>query len=134
MLRTALVFTSLVNAVAGLGLAGLYLKLRGGGDVPVVVLLVAVCLLAQGGYTVGYLRDWWDPLGARATQLFVVGESAAAMAGVLGTVQGVLYNLNPTNGDLEFGPLMAALLIGIHAAVGLTYAARVEDPRVSAKA
>jgi len=56
------------------------------------------------------------------------------MAGVMGTVQGILYNLNPTNGDLEFGPLMAARLIGIHAAVGLTYAARVEDPRVRAKA
>ncbi len=122
MLYLVLFLASLANVVAGLGLAGLYFRFRGGGGVPVIVLLIAVSLFVQGAFTIGYVRGWWRQLGDRATQLFVAGESAAALVGTLGTLQGNLYNLNPRNGDYEYGPLTAALLIGMHAALGLFYA------------
>lgn len=134
MLRIALFLTSLANVVAGLGLAGLYFKFRGGGGVPIIVLFIALSLFVQGVFTLGYMRGWWSQWGTRSTQLFVAGEFAAALVGTLGTLQGILYNLHPRNGDYEFGPLMAAVLMGTQAAVGLIYAARNGEFGVSAKA
>ena len=134
MLYLALFLASLANVVAGLGLAGLYFRFRAGGGVPVIVLLIAVSLFVQGAFTIGYVRGWWRQLGDRATQLFVAGESAAALVGTLGTLQGILYNLHPRNGDYEFGPLMAAMLMGTQAAVGLIYAARNGEFGVREKA
>lgn len=127
MLRISLLVVSLSNVVAGLGLAGAYFRFRGGGGVPFVVLVIALSLFVQGAFTIGYLRDWWKQWGALGTQLFVAGESAAVLAGTIGTIQGILYNLHPRNGDQEFGPLMVAILIGTQAALGLVYAARNGD-------
>lgn len=124
MLRIALALFSLINIGAGVGLAALYLQGRSGGGVPVLVLLIGGALVVQGGFTLGYLRGWGSGFGERIAQLFVAGESAAALAGVLGTLQGILYNLRPVNGDQEFGPLMSATLIATHAVIGLTYVAR----------
>lgn len=131
MLRIALALFSVINIAAGVGLAGLYLRFRSGGGGPVLVLLIGVALVVQGGFTIGYLRGWGRGFGERIASLFVAGESAAALAGILGTLQGVLYNLRPVNGDQEFGPLMAATLMATHAVIGLTYAAR--DGRLNVK-
>lgn len=125
MLRISLFVTSAVNIAAGVLLASLYVIDTTGG-VPLVVFLIGFSMFVQGAFTVGYLRDWWRDFGEGAPQLFVAGECAAALVGTLGTLQGILYNLHPVNGDQEFGPLMAAALIGTHAVLGLIYAARNE--------
>lgn len=134
MLRIALSLFSAINIAAGVGLAGLYLQFRSGGGVPVIVLLIGVALVVQGGFALGYLRGWGSGFGVRIAQLFVAGESAAALAGGLGTLQAILYNLSPVNGDQEFGPLMAATLMATHAVIGLTYAAREERLSVKRRA
>ena len=134
MLRLALVLASVVNIAAGLGLTGVYLKLRSAEDLPVLVLVVGVTLFVQGAYTVGYLRGWWSRFGDRATQLFIAGQCLAALGGALETVHGILYNLHPVNGDQEFGPLTAAILIGTHAVLGLIFAARNESLPVQRRA
>ena len=90
----------------------------------VVVLFVALSLFVQGAFTLGYLRGWWERVGALSFQLFVAGESAAALVGAVAILQGVLYNLQPTNGDYEFGPMLAATLMTTQATIGLIYAAR----------
>ena len=126
MLRLALFLASVVNLAAGLGLTGVYLKLRTAEDLPFLVLVVGLALFVQGFYTIGYLSGWWDGLGQRATQLFVAGQCIALLAGALETVHGILYNLQPVNGDQEFGPLTAAVLMGTQAALGLAYAARAQ--------
>ena len=51
-------------------------------------------------------------------------ELAAAFVGAVAILQGVLYNLQPVNGDYEFGPLLAATLMTTQATIGLVYAAR----------
>ncbi len=132
MLRTALFLASAFNVTAGLGLAGLYFRFAGAGGVPILVLAIAVTLFVQGAFTVGYLEGWWSQFGDRAIQLFVAGEAAAALVGTLGTIQGILYNLHPRNGDQEFGPLMAAMLLAAHAAVGLIHEARQQKPSARA--
>lgn len=125
MLRISLFVTSVVNIAAGVGLAGLYIVDNTGG-VPWVVFVIGFSMFVQGAFTIGYLRGWWSEFGDAAPHLFVAGESAGALVGILGTLQGILYNLHPVNGDQEFGPMMAAALIGTHAVLGLIYAARNE--------
>jgi hypothetical protein len=119
VLRIALILASIVNVAAGLGLGGLWLKFRHDEGMPIVVLFVALSLFIQGGFTLGHLRGPW-----RQWSLFVAGEGAAALVGAVAILQGVVYNLQPTNGDYEFGPLLAATLMTTQAAIGLIFAAR----------
>lgn len=119
MLRLALILTSVVNIAAGLGLGGLWFKFRHDPGMPIFVLLVALSLFIQGGFTLAHLRGLW-----RQWSLFVAGEGAAALVGGVAILQGVIYNLNPTNGDYEWGPLMAATLLTTQATLGLIFAAR----------
>jgi hypothetical protein len=124
MVRLVLFVTSLANAAAGVALASLWYKFRHDDGMPIIVLFVALSLFVQGGYTLGHLSGFWKRWGIPSFTLFVAGESAAALVGGVAILQGVLYNLNPTNGDYEFGPLLAATLMSTQATIGLVYAAR----------
>ena len=124
MVRIALILASIANIAAGLGLGGLWFKFRNDPGMPIVVLFVALSLFIQGGFTLGHLRGVWKQWGLPSFSLFVAGEGAAALVGALAILQGVIYNLNPTNGDYEFGPLMAATLMTTQATIGLIFAAR----------
>ncbi len=124
MLRIALILTSVANIAASLGLGALWFKFRHDPGMPIVVLFVALSLFIQGGFTLGHLRGLWKEWGLPSFSLFVAGEGAAALVGAVAILQGVLYNLYPTNGDYEFGPLMAATLMTTQATIGLIFAAR----------
>jgi hypothetical protein len=119
VLRIALILASIANIAAGIGLGALWFKFRNDPGMPIVVLLVGLSLLIQGGFTIGHLRGLW-----RQWNLFVAGEGAAALVGAVAILQGVIYNLRPTNGDYEFGPLMAATLMTTQATIGLILAAQ----------
>lgn len=119
MLRIALILASIANIAASLGLGGLWFKFRHDPGMPIVVLFVALSLFIQGGFTLGHVRGLW-----RQWSLFVAGEGAAALVGAVAILQGVIYNLHPTNGDYEFGPLMAATLMTTQATIGLIFAAQ----------
>ena len=123
MVRIGLILASIANIAAGLGLGGLWFKFRNDPGMPIVVLFVGLSLLIQGGFTLGHLRGVWKQWGLPSLSLFVAGEGAAALVGALAILQGVIYNLNPTNGDYEFGPLMAATLMTTQATIGLIFAA-----------
>lgn len=127
MVRIALILASIANVAAGLGLAGLWFKFRHDPGMPIVVLFVALSLFIQGAFTLGHLRGLWKQWGIPSFSLFVTGEAAAALIGALAILQGVIYNLNPTNGDYEFGPLMAATLMTTQATIGLIFAARSQE-------
>ncbi len=124
MLRFALTATSVTNAAAGAALASMWYRFRHDEGMPIIVLIVALSLVIQGTFTLGQLRGLWKRLGIPSFQLFVTGESAAALVGGVAILQGVLYNLHPINGDYEFGPLLAATLMTTQATIGLVYAAR----------
>jgi hypothetical protein len=119
VLRIALILASIANIAAGIGLGALWFKFRQDPGMPIVVLFVGLSLLIQGGFTIGHVRGLW-----RQWNLFVAGEGAAAIVGAVAILQGVLYNLHPTNGDYEFGPLMAATLMCTQATIGLIFAAQ----------
>lgn len=122
--RLTLIVTSVANAAAGVGLASLWYKFRHDEGMPIVVLFVAFSLFVQGAFSVGHLRGLWSRWGIPSFHLFVTGESAAALVGGLAILQGVFYNLHPTNGDYELGPLLAATFMTTQATIGLIYAAR----------
>lgn len=119
MVRIALILASIANVAAGLGLGGLWFKFRHDEGMPIIVLFIALSLFIQGAFTLGHLRGFW-----RQWSLFVAGEGAAALVGAVAILQGVVYNLHPTNGDYEWGPLMAATLVTTQATIGLIFAAR----------
>ena len=127
MVRIALILASIANIAAGLGLGGLWFKFRHDSGMPIVVLFVALSLLIQSGFTLGHLRGVWKQWGLPSFSLFVAGEGAAALVGGVAILQGVIYNLHPTNGDYEFGPLMAATLMTTQATIGLIFAARSQE-------
>ncbi len=127
MLRIALITASIANLAAGLGLGGLWFNFRHDLGMPIVVLFIGLSLLIQGGFTLGHLRGIWKHWGLPSFSLFVAGEGAAALVGAVATLQGVLYNLQPTNGDYEWGPLMAATLMTTQATLGLIFAARSKE-------
>ncbi len=124
MLRLALTAASVANAAAGAGLASMWYRFRHDDGMPVIVLFVALSLFVQGVFTLGQLRGLWKTWGLPSFQLFVIGESAAALVGGVAILQGVLYNLHPINGDYEFGPLFAATFMTTQATIGLVHAAR----------
>lgn len=124
MLRAALLVMSLANSATGIALASLYFRLRANEGMPLLVLFVALSLLVQGGFTLGYLAGLWRRWQSPSAQLFVIGEFAALLVGSVTTLQGILYNVHPTNGDYEFGPLMASAFMTVQAVLGLLYMIR----------
>jgi hypothetical protein len=127
VLRIALILASIANLAAGLGLGGLWFKFQNDPGMPIVVLFIGLFLFIQGGFTLGHLRGLWKQWGLPSFSLFVAGEGAAALIGGVAILQGVLYNLQPTNGDYEFGPLTAATLMTTQATLGLILAARSKE-------
>lgn len=124
MVRFTLILASLANSAAGIGLGIMWYRFRHDDGMPIVVLFVALSLFIQGAFTLGYLNGLWKRWEHPAFQLFVGGEFAAALVGGVAILQGVLYNLQPVNGDYEFGPLLAATLMTTQATIGLVHAAR----------
>ena len=124
MLRFTLIIASLANAAAGIALGVVWYRYRHDEGMAVVVLFVALSLFIQGAYTLGHINGLWKSWRIPSFQLFITGESAAALVGGVAILQGVLYNLRPVNGDYEFGPLLAATLMTTQATIGLVYAAR----------
>jgi hypothetical protein len=124
VLRLSLIIASLANSAAGVGLALLWYRYRDDPGMPIIVLFVALSLFIQGGFTLGHIDGLWKRWGIPSFQFFITGESAAALVGAVAILQGVLYNLQPVNGDYEFGPLLAATLMTTQATLGLVYAAR----------
>jgi hypothetical protein len=124
VVRLALFMVSLADIVAGVTLGSLWYRFRHDAGMPAIVLFVALTLFVQGAFTIGYLNGFWKRWRIPSFQLFVLGESAAALVGGVSILQGVLYNLQPVNGDFEFGPLLAATLMTTQATIGLVYAAR----------
>jgi len=124
VLRLTLILASVANTAAGIALAVLWYRYRHDDGMPVVVLFVGLSLFIQGVYTLGHVNGLWKRLGIPSFQLFIAGESAAALVGGVAILQGVIYNLQPVNGDYELGPLLAATIMTTQATIGLVYAAR----------
>src|SRR4051812_36741406 len=111
----------------------MWYRYRHDDGMPIIVLFVGLSLFIQAAFTLGYIQGMWTRLRIPSFQLFITGEAAAALVGGVAILQGVLYNLQPVNGDYEFGPLLAATLMTTQATIGLVYAARSDGFAVRRK-
>ena len=122
MTKIVLLACSSINMLCGLALMGIFLLLPAAGF-PMIAFLTGLSLCIQGAFTLAYLSSRLTPWHARATAALIAGEAAAILAGGLAVAQGVLYNLNPRNGDFEFFPMSLGVLMVTQAAIALLYAA-----------
>lgn len=86
------------------------------GDVPGWLPLVAVALLAQGGFTLLWLSGRLGRWQRLATDGFVVGEVAALLLGGLAVA---MTTANQDPADPEYGPILVSTVVATHALIGL---------------
>jgi hypothetical protein len=111
---------SAVNLLAGMALVALWLSV---GREPMIVLVLAVVLIVQGGYSLAYVAGALDRAQPAARGLLLAGSTAALAVGAVGFVVGAGVNLRPTNPDPEYGPMTVALLLATHGLAVLAYRA-----------
>ncbi len=116
VMKTMLVTLSIINALMGVALLGLILFSE---DVPPVVAGLGIGLLIQSGYTLAYMTGLLRAFEPWSLRALVAGQTVALIVGVLGFVSSGLYNIDPPNGDYEYGPLAVGTLIAFQAAVAL---------------
>ncbi|MDQ3697006.1 MAG: hypothetical protein M3373_03125 [Gemmatimonadota bacterium] len=126
MLRIALAAASVVNVAAGVAIF-ISLVLHRGPGIPTVAYLAALTVVIQGAYTLLCLAAGGSRRAAPLWSLLIAGETAAVIVGAIAASTGVLYNLNPRNGDHEFGPMMLGAIMFVQAALALAFAARTEE-------
>lgn len=128
-MKTMLVTMSMINALMGVALLGLTMF---GEDVPRVVAGLGIGLLIQSGYTLSHMAGLLGTFGPWSLRVLVAGQTVGLMVGVLGFISSALYNIDPVNGDHEYGPLTVGALIASQAAVALWI--YVEPARSEARA
>ena len=115
-MKTVLASLSVINGLMGLTLLGLFLFTD---DTPLVVAVLAAGLIFQAGYTQIYAAGMLDAREPWSLRALLAGQTFALLIGFLGFVSSALYNINPPQGDYEYGPLAVGALIAFHAAVAL---------------
>jgi len=114
--KTIVATASILNLTAGAGLLVLFTIETGP---PLVVLVLAVTLLIQGGYTLTLMFGAFGSHQYAATHLQLAGSTLALIAGTIGFATGFLANINPANNDPEYGPMSIAAIIAVHAIASL---------------
>ena len=115
-MKTVLATLSTINGAMGLFLIGLYVLTD---SHPPIVMILALGLIIQGGYTLAHLSgrlQRFEPWSGRA---LLVGETVALVAGGLTFVASGLRNVAPPNGDYEYGPFVVGALIATQALAAL---------------
>lgn len=116
-MKTILATLSVINVLMGLMLLGLAFVAE--DTLVMVVLALAIGMLAQGGYTLAYLAGVLGAFEPWSRRVLLGGQTVALVVGLSGFASSALYNLNPTGGDYEYGPLTVGALIALQAAATL---------------
>lgn len=124
-MKTVAATLSVMGFVAGLFLVGLYVVTT---DPTIVPLLIGVGMLAQGLFTLIYLSNLLRSYERQAKHILLAGQTVALTVGIVGGMIGFVSNINPTNGDYEYGPMTMAALITLQAVFSLYLAAQPAAP------
>lgn len=128
VMKTVLVTLSAVNVALGVFLAGIYLFTPGN---PPIVAIIAGGLIIQGGYTLWYQTGRLRDMEPWATRALLSGETVSILIGAGWFVLSALANIDPPDGDYEYGPMAVGGLIAVQAAVAIhMYAVRRGAVRV----
>lgn len=130
-MKTVLVTLSVMNMLMGLILVGLFAFTDNN---PVVVLILALGLLIQGGFTLAYMSGRLRRAEPWPTHALLAGSTLALLVGAGGLLFSVIKQLSFDNTDPEYGPMAVAGLITAHAVATLYLyavrggAIRIESP------
>lgn len=129
LMKTVVTTTSVVNLMFGMFMVGLYAF---AGLNPPLVAVAALCLMAQGGYTLWFMYARIpSKLGHWPRRVLLTGETLALLVGVGGLV-GTTLNTALTVVDPEYGPIALSGLIAAQAATTLyLYAIQADDSPVA---
>ena len=129
MLTPILKIASLANVAGGLVLIVTWAAMW--QRVPLIVVFIGGSLLIQGAFTLLYLTGYLERWGDVATGALFAGEALAACVGAGGLIQGIIHNMNSTDG--EMAPVLAGLLMLVQALLALTYLISTDKllPRVN---
>jgi hypothetical protein len=114
LMKTIVATLSVLNVAAGIGLAVLVLVMEG---TPSAVLALSAVLVVQGAYTLTFLAGSLEAGWAQALEL--VGSTLALVVGGIASVAAVVNNIDPVNGDPEYGPMAVAMLVAAHGLASL---------------
>ncbi|MGI8401509.1 MAG: hypothetical protein ACR2NS_07905 [Gemmatimonadaceae bacterium] len=117
MLGLLVMLASFANCAGGIVLIGTWATMW--QRVPIIVLFIGGSLLIQGAFTILYLHGDLDRWGDIPTGALFAGEGLAACVGAGGLIQGIIYNSN--SADMEMAPVLAGLLMLVHAMLALLY-------------
>lgn len=117
MLRLLVMLASFANSAGGIVLIGTWATMW--QRVPIIVLFIGGSLLIQGAFTILYLHGDFDRWGDIPTGALFAGEGLAACVGAGGLIQGIIYN--SSSADMEMAPVLAGLLMLVHAMLALLY-------------
>lgn len=116
LMKTVLATLSTINGAMGLFLAGLYVVTD---NTPPIVIILALGLIIQGGYTLAHLMGRLEQFQPWSMRALLVGETVALVIGGLAFVASGLRNVAPPNGDYEYGPFVVGALIATQALAAL---------------
>ncbi len=116
LVNTARVPLATINGAMGLFLAGLYVVTD---NTPPIVIILALGLIIQGGYTLAHLMGRLEQFQPWSMRALLVGETVALVIGGLAFVASGLRNVAPPNGDYEYGPFVVGALIATQALAAL---------------
>jgi len=124
LMKTVVSTLSIANIALGMFLVGIFVST---GNDQGVVLLLALGLMIQGGYTLWYVtgprKQPW------AIHALLSGQTVALLVGAGGFVISVLNNINPAGGDFEYGPIAVSGMIAALAAATVWTLALQNDDR-----
>ena len=123
--RLAVAGMSLLNLAAGVGLLVFYVV----GANPLLVLVLGLALCGQAGYGLAFIAGALDGRRERARRVLLAGGLLAAAVGLAGFLAGAVANIDPANGDPEFGPMTIALLIAAHGVASVLASGGSSNPR-----
>ena len=121
-LRTLLMLSSFANIAGGLVLFGTW-AINFATDpqhhVPPIVFAIGGSMIIQGAYTAAYLLSRWRPWGDLATGALLAGQLISGCVGLGLLLVAIFHFPRASNGGVEPGPVLAALLIGVNALLAL---------------
>ena len=130
IVKTVLATLSVIGGVLGLFLIGLFGFTEGN---PLLVLALGLGLVIQGVYTLAYMTGRLETFEPWSLRALLAGQTIALLTGLLGFVSSALYNINPPEGDYEYGPLTVGAVITVQAVTALwVYALRNRAESVQA--
>lgn len=117
-MKTVLVTLSVVNVAMGVFLAVMYLVTVGN---PLMMLMLALALMVQGGFTLVYLSGLFDGGEPWSLRAQLVGSTLALLVGAGGLLTSIINNVlrPPPGADVEYGPMFVAGLFAAHAVASL---------------